>query len=74
MEDFEVFISEVNELIEAKQYVKLREKLQDLNPADIAALFEYLDAKETILVYRILRYRQSFFLNNKNIYVTIYKI
>ena len=54
MEDFEIFISEVNKLIEAKQYVKLREKLQDLNPADIAALFEYLNAKETILVYRIL--------------------
>ncbi len=54
MEDFEVFVSEVNELIEAKQYVKLRQVLEDLNPADIAALFENLNAKETILVYRIL--------------------
>ena len=54
MEEFEVFVSEVNELIEKKQYVKLRQALEELNPADIAALFENLNAKETILVYRIL--------------------
>ena len=54
MEEMEILLAEVNELIEAKQYVKLRLLLQDLNPADIAALFEYLKSKEMLLVYRIL--------------------
>ncbi len=54
MEEMETFVVEVEQLIELKQYVKLRELLADLNPADMAALFELLSDKVIPLVFRIL--------------------
>ena len=39
MEDFE----ELNELIETKQYTRLRQELADMNDADIAAFLEQMD-------------------------------
>lgn len=54
MEEMEVFIDEVNQLLGGRSFVKLRELLKDLNPADIAALFELLQMKEIPVVFRIL--------------------
>ncbi len=54
MEEMEVFVDEVKALIEERRFVKLREVLEDLNPADIAALFESLRMTEIPLVFRIL--------------------
>ena len=45
---------ELCELIETKQYTKLRQFLAELNDADIAALMEELDEESLLKVYRIL--------------------
>lgn len=45
---------EILELIEGKQYVKLRERLSEMNPADIALIFEDVPAKELPVIFRIL--------------------
>lgn len=45
---------EIFELIEGKRYVKLRERLSEMNPADIAQIFEDVPAKELPVIFRIL--------------------
>lgn len=45
---------ELCELLETKQYTKLRQFLTELNDADIAALMEELDEESLLKVYRIL--------------------
>ncbi|MCR4617392.1 MAG: magnesium transporter [Lachnospiraceae bacterium] len=46
--------SEVLELLETKQYTKLRQLLSELNDADIAAILEELDETEMLKCFRIL--------------------
>ncbi len=45
---------EIFELIEGKQYVKLRERLSEINPADIAQAFEDVPERELPVIFRIL--------------------
>ena len=47
--------NELQELLEAKQYTKLRQHLAEMNDADIAAWMEELEQEEDMLkVFRIL--------------------
>ena len=50
----EVQMNEILELIEQKQYSRLRQELAEWNEADIAAIFEELPKEELIKVFRIL--------------------
>ena len=50
MEDFE----ELRELIETKQYTRLRQELADMNDADIASFLEQLDGEDMLKIFRIL--------------------
>ena len=50
MEDFE----ELNELIETKQYTRLRQELAEMNDADIAAFLEHMDDEQMLKIFRIL--------------------
>lgn len=47
-------MEEIRKLLETKQYTNLRQKLTDLNDADIAAVLEELDNEDLIKVFRIL--------------------
>ena len=47
-------MEEIQELIENKQYTRLRQELVEWNEADIAAVLEELPGKELIKVFRIL--------------------
>ena len=47
-------LEELRELLETKQYTKLRQFLSELNDADIAALMEELEEEDILKVYRIL--------------------
>lgn len=49
-ENFDVII----ELIRSKKYVKLREMLDEINPADVALIFEELEKKEWLITFRVL--------------------
>lgn len=44
----------VRDLLESKQYTTLRQTLADMNEADIAAVFEDLEASEQLKLFRIL--------------------
>ncbi len=50
----EVQMKEILELIEQKQYSRLRQELAEWNEADIAAIFDELPKEELIKVFRIL--------------------
>ncbi len=50
MEDFE----ELYELIETKQYTRLRQELAEMNDADIAAFLEHMDDEQMLKIFRIL--------------------
>ena len=50
MEDFE----ELYELIETKQYTRLRQELAEMNDADIAAFLEHMDDEQMLEIFRIL--------------------
>ncbi|MBP5609318.1 MAG: magnesium transporter [Lachnospiraceae bacterium] len=50
MEEFE----ELNELIETKQYTRLRQELAEMNDADIAAFLEQMDDEQMLKIFRIL--------------------
>lgn len=52
-------LEKINELIESKQYVRLRELISDMNVADIAALFEELSNEEIVKIFRILPKTQA---------------
>ena len=47
-------LEELKELLETKQYTKLRQFLAELNEPDIAALMEELEEEEILKVFRIL--------------------
>lgn len=47
-------MEEIRELLETKQYTRLRQKLSELNDADIAAVMEELEEEEMLKVFRIL--------------------
>ena len=47
-------VKELLELLETKQYTKLRQYLADLNEADIASMMEELEEKDLLKVFRIL--------------------
>lgn len=47
-------IEELKELIDTKQYTKLRQYLSELNDADIAILLEQLEEEDMLKVFRIL--------------------
>ena len=53
MEQLKEF-TEIKELLDTKQYTKLRQYLAELNDADIAVLMEELDEGELLKVFRIL--------------------
>lgn len=42
------------ELLESKQFSKLRALLEDINPIDLAPVFEELDSEKQVLLFRIL--------------------
>ncbi|MBR5420585.1 MAG: magnesium transporter [Lachnospiraceae bacterium] len=50
MEEFE----ELNELIETKQYTRLRQELSEQNSADIASFLEQMDKEQMLKLFRIL--------------------
>ena len=47
-------LQEIREFLEGKQYTSLRQLLEELNDADIAAVMEMLPAEDMVKVYRIL--------------------
>lgn len=47
-------MEEIRELLGTKQYTRLRQKLSELNDADIAAVMEELEEEEMLKVFRIL--------------------
>jgi len=47
-------MDEVRELLESKQYTRLRQRLEEMNDADIAAILEELDEGELLKIFRIL--------------------
>lgn len=44
----------VKELLETKQYTRLRQKMADMNIADIAVILEELDEEDLLKIFRIL--------------------
>ena len=47
-------LREILELLESKQYTVLRQRLSEMNEADIAAILEELEEKEMLKIFRIL--------------------
>ena len=50
IKDFDV----VKELLETKQYTGLRQKMAEMNTADIAVIKEELEEEELLKIFRIL--------------------
>lgn len=46
--------NEILEMIEEKKYTRLRKQLTEMNPADIAGIFEELSPKDLPIIFRIL--------------------
>ncbi len=46
--------SEISELIERGMLAEVKARLQDIHPADIADIMEYLNEKEQVVLYRLL--------------------
>ena len=53
MEQMEV-LDVIKELLETKQYTRLRQKIADMNIADIATVMERLEEAELLKIFRIL--------------------
>jgi len=49
-----IMLQTINELIENKKYIQLRNELSEMNAADIAVLFENLSSEEIVKIFRIL--------------------
>ncbi len=47
-------LREILELLESKQYTVLRQRLSEMNEADIAAILEELEKKDMLKIFRIL--------------------
>ena len=45
---------EIKSLLESKQYTRLRQKVAEMNDADIAAVMEDLEDEELLKMFRIL--------------------
>lgn len=54
MEEMEVVIEKISELLEEKKYHDLKEILNEIEPADVAIVFEELPIKSLPLLFRIL--------------------
>ncbi len=54
MDELREEMQELRELLETKQYTRLRQNLAELNDADIAAFMESLDEEDLLKVFRIL--------------------
>ena len=54
MDELREEMEELRELLETKQYTRLRQSLSELNDADIAAFMEELDEEDMLKVFRIL--------------------
>lgn len=52
-------LEKITELMESRQYLKLRELITDMNVADIAAIFEELSNDDVVKVFRILPKSQA---------------
>ena len=44
----------IRELLETKQYTTLRQKVADMNTADVAAIMEEMEEEELLKIFRIL--------------------
>ena len=44
----------LRELLEQKQYTKLRQEVEDMNVADVAAAMDEMEDEETLRIFRIL--------------------
>ena len=53
METLEEFEG-LRELIETKQYTRLRQELAEMNDADIASFLEQMDGEDMLKIFRIL--------------------
>lgn len=47
-------VREIEQLIEAKEYIKIKKHLSEMNEVDVAELLKPLDAHMTLLVFRML--------------------
>ena len=47
-------VREILELLESKQYTVLRQRLSEMNEADVAAIMEELEEQEMLKIFRIL--------------------
>ena len=52
--NLENVVEELKELLETKQYTGLRQKLMEMNEADIAAIMEEMEEGEMLKIFRIL--------------------
>ncbi len=52
--DEKIEIEDIRELLDTKQYTRLRQKLSDMNEADIATALEELEEKDQLKAFRIL--------------------
>ena len=50
----EINIDEIETLITERKFTKLKELLSETNPADMAAIFEEIDKKYRLLLFRAL--------------------
>ena len=44
----------LRDLLEQKQYTKLRQEIADMNPADVAAVMDEMEDDESLRIFRIL--------------------
>ena len=56
----EELVKEIKELLQTKDFAKLKEYLKEINSVDISSLFDELKGEEIILIYRLLE-KSSFF-------------
>ena len=47
-------LEEIKLLLDTKQYTRLRQKMEEMNIADIAAAFEELEEEDLLKIFRIL--------------------
>ena len=47
-------IEEIKELIEKKQFTKLKEELKEMKSADISTILDELDKEQAVIIFRLL--------------------
>lgn len=50
----QIDINEVEELIKERKFTRLKDMLSEVNPADMAAVFDEVDKKHRLLLFRVL--------------------